>query len=283
MASDIYLTVSIDAKYDTKSIVKCEGLTFPIGSVVGILGRNGAGKTTLLKCISGLFPIQGIEWSTQYKIASLIETPRFRLDWTGRQHLLHQRELHKTDHGLVKEVINTVGLSSFIDLKVTTYSLGQKQRLGIARALVGDPDCILLDEPTNGLDPQGIVDIRELITRLHDQKKNIILSSHLLGEIQECCTHLVVLHEHRIQFSGPIEQYFQTGILIQTTNPEQLETWLLSQQWNFKVHSKGFLVQEQHSTEKINTLCFEDNIVLTHLEQYEGSIEEHFVEETGNE
>ena len=174
-------------------------------------------------------------------------------------------------------------MSSCIDSKVTTYSLGQKQRLGIARALVGDPDCILLDEPTNGLDPQGIVDIRKLITHLHDQDKNIIISSHLLGEIQECCTHLVVLHEHQIQFSGPIEQYFQTGVLIQSTNPAELETWLKDQHWNFKVHSKGFLVQDQHSTDKINALCFADNIVLSHLEQYEGSIEEHFVEETGNE
>jgi ABC-2 type transport system ATP-binding protein len=283
MASDIYLTVSIDAKYDTKSIVQCQDLTFPVGSVVGILGRNGAGKTTLLKCIAGLFPIQGIAWSGSHKIASLIETPRFRLNWTGRQHLDHQRALHNTRRSLLGEVINTVGLSLFIDDKIATYSLGQKQRLGIARALVGDPDCILLDEPTNGLDPQGIVDIRDLIARLHNEGKNIIISSHLLGEIQECCTHLVVLHEHQIQFSGPIKHYFQTGVLIQSTNPTQLETWLKDQQWNYKLHSKGFLLQEQYSTDKINELCFSNNIVLNHLEQYEGSIEEYFVEETGNE
>ena len=180
MASDSYLTVSIDVRYGSKRILQCENLTFPDRSIIGVLGRNGAGKTTLLKCITGLFPIDGIQWKSDQRISALIETPRFRLNWTGRQHLQYQSNLNPASKNTVQNAIIHSGLESFIDSKVGTYSLGQKQRLGIAKALVTNPDCLILDEPTNGLDPQGIAQIRTLIQQLHQQHTNIILSSHLL-------------------------------------------------------------------------------------------------------
>jgi len=281
MASDDYLTVSIHARYGKKSIVECQGLSFPSGSVVGILGRNGAGKTTLLKCITGLFPIAEIQWTKEMRIGALIETPCFRESWTGRQHLEYQIRLYKTNSDINKAIQQT-GIQAFVDQPVHTYSLGQKQRLGIARALVHQPECLILDEPTNGLDPQGIVDIRLLIAALHQQGTNIILSSHLLGEIQECCTHLVVLHNHTIQYAGPLNEYFTKGILIQATSPTALEDWLHTKQWTFTRHPQGFLIEEDIPTHSINQMCFDSGIVLTHLSTYQGSIEDSFVKETSD-
>ena len=277
MASDSYLTVSIDVNYGSKRILECDHLCFPIGSIVGVLGRNGAGKTTLLKCITGLFPTNGITWHTEPKISALIETPRFRLDWTGTQHLEFQARLNSEPLSYLPNVITQTGLKSFVDNKVGTYSLGQKQRLGIAKALITRPDCLILDEPTNGLDPQGIAQIRTLIQELHQQGMNIILSSHLLGEIEACCTHLVVIGNQQVQYAGSIEGYSQTGIQIRSNNHKDLLAFVQSRGWEHTVLNDGLLIKESITTETINRLCFEANITLSHLTIYESSLEDNFI------
>ena len=229
MASDSYLTVSIDVHYGSKRILQCENLTFPNSSIIGVLGRNGAGKTTLLKCITGLFPVDGIKWNNSYRIGALIETPRFRFDWTGKEHLVYHSNLNSVEVNCIQNAIMKTGIESFIDNKVGTYSLGQKQRLGIAKALVTNPQCLILDEPTNGLDPQGIAEIRQLVKQLHNDGTNIILSSHLLSEVQACCTHLVVIGNQRVLYAGPLENYSQTGIQIQSHNKTALLDFVHSQ------------------------------------------------------
>ena len=279
MASDSYLTVSIDVNYGSKRILECDRLSFPIGSIVGVLGRNGAGKTTLLRCITGLFPTSGITWHTEPRISALIETPRFRLDWTGTQHLEFQARLNAESIDDVPNVIAQTGLKSFVDNKVGTYSLGQKQRLGIAKALVGKPDCLILDEPTNGLDPQGIAQIRTLIQQLHQQGMNIILSSHLLGEVEACCTHIVVIGDQKVLYSGPIEDYAQTGVQIRSQNHTELLTFVQSQGWEYTVLNDGLLIKESIAGDTINRMCFEANIELSHLSMYESSLEDNFIGE----
>ena len=277
MASDSYLTVSIDAHYGTRRILECDRLCFPIGSIVGVLGRNGAGKTTLLKCITGLFPTNGITWHTEPKISALIETPRFRLDWTGTQHLEFQTQLTSESMVNLPNVISQTGIKSYINNKVGTYSLGQKQRLGIAKALITQPDCLILDEPTNGLDPQGIAQIRKLIQELHQQGVNIILSSHLLGEVEACCTHLVVIGEQKVQYAGPIEGYSQTGTHIRAHNHADLLAFVQSRGWEHAILNDGLLITESITAETINRLCFEANITLSHLTIYESSLEDNFI------
>ena len=277
MASDSYLTVSIDVKYGSKRILECNHLSFPNGSIVGVLGRNGAGKTTLLKCITGLFPTSGITWHTEPRISALIETPRFRLNWTGTQHLGFQARLSSSSMNSVPTVISQTGIESFVEQKVGTYSLGQKQRLGIAKALVGKPDCLILDEPTNGLDPQGIAQIRTLIQELHQQGINIILSSHLLGEVEACCTHLVVIGDQKVLYTGPIEDYAQTGIQIRSQNHTELLAFVQSQGWDYTVLNEGLLIKESIAGQTINRMCFEANITLSHLSMYESSLEDNFI------
>ncbi len=278
MASDDYLTVSIDVSYGKKRVLQCQGLTFPMGSVVGILGRNGAGKTTLLKCIAGLFPAKGVQWREETTLSALIETPRFRPDWTGIQHLFHQTRVYRCSIDYLDEVIQVLELKDFIDKTTSTYSLGQKQRLGIARALIPQPQCLILDEPTNGLDPKGIVDIRKLIRQLNSKGMNVILSSHLLTEIEACCTHLVVIQNQSIQYAGPLESYFKRGVLIQSTEPQKLTDWLTKHDFKFSEHERGLLI-EHNDPAALNALCFEANIHLSHLEKYRGSIEDTFVED----
>ena len=277
MARDSYLTVSIDVSYGSRRILQCDELSFPIGSIVGVLGRNGAGKTTLLKCITGLFPTNGISWHTESRVSALIETPRFRLDWTGTQHLEYQSRLNSASMDGLRPVIEQTGLESFVEQKVGTYSLGQKQRLGIAKALIAKPDCLILDEPTNGLDPQGIAQIRTLIQNLHKQGMNIILSSHLLGEVEACCTHLVVIGDQKVQYSGAIEGYSQTGIHIQSQNSTDLLAFVQAQSWEHTTLRDGLLITESIAADTINRMCFEAGITLSHLSLYESSLEDNFI------
>ena len=191
-----------------------------------------------------LLPIDGITWHQDTRLSALVETPRFRLDWTGTQHLEFQARLNAVSIDDFSDIICQTGLKTFVKHKVATYSLGQKQRLGIAKALLTNPDCLILDEPTNGLDPQGIAQIRTLIQNLHQTGLNIILSSHLLGEVEACCTHLVVIGEQKVQYAGPIEGYAKTGIHIQANTDTDLLAFVQSQGWTYTPLSEGLLIQE---------------------------------------
>lgn len=278
MASDKYLTVSIDVGYGNGRAFQSQGLTFPMNSIVGILGRNGAGKTTLLKCITGLFPTSGVIWNKPQRLGALIETPRFKGNWTALQQLQYHGKLYGIAEGHIEDTLKQTGLLSVADKPIHTYSLGQKQRLGIAKALLAQPNCLILDEPTNGLDPQGIAEVRALIQHLHKTGMNIILSSHLLGEVQACCTHLVVIDNQTVHFSGPISDYSTQGILVQSTECELLQKFLEEKAWKHFKQKNGFLIEEELSTAEVNQQCFEAGITLSHLSMYEGSLETSFME-----
>jgi len=278
MASDKYLTVSIDVGYGNERAFQSQGLTFPMHSIVGVLGRNGAGKTTLLKCITGLFPTCGITWNRPQRLGALIEIPKFKENWTALQQLQHHAALYDIGNSCVEEALIQTGLTDIADKPIQTYSLGQKQRLGIAKALLVQPDCLILDEPTNGLDPQGIAEVRALIQRLHKTGMNIILSSHLLGEVQACCTHLIVIDNQHVQFSGPISDFSKQGILIRAIDQERLLKFIHEKKWNHTKQRNGLLIEEHISTAAINQQCFEAGITLSHLSMYESSLETSFME-----
>lgn len=278
MASDKYLTVSIDVGYGKQRAFQSQGLTFPMNSIVGILGRNGAGKTTLLKCITGLFPTSGVTWNRTQRLGALIETPKFKETWTAFQQLQYHAALYGIGNSCVEEALIQTGLTDIADKPIQTYSLGQKQRLGIAKALLVQPDCLILDEPTNGLDPQGIAEVRALIQRLHKTGMNIILSSHLLGEVEACCTHLVVIDKQTVHFSGPISDFSTQGILIQSTECERLQNFLEGKAWKYCKREDGYIIEERLTTSEINQQCFEAGITLSHLSQHKSSLESSFME-----
>lgn len=190
-------------------------LRVPQGSVYGLLGANGAGKTTLLQLLAGLLRAEkgSIALFGRSLPASipeiylntgvLISEPQLYHHLSGYDNLCVFARYRNIPESRAEAVLELTGLSDAGKKKVGAYSTGMKQRLGIALALLPDPELLILDEPTNGLDPQGIYDVRQLIRQLHDQqKKTILLSSHLLGEVEQVCSHLGILHRGQLAFQG---------------------------------------------------------------------------------
>jgi len=201
------------------SLTAVDGLTLdlPAGGVIGLVGPNGSGKSTLIRMLLGLIhPTSGtaevlgesIAHPARFasRVGGLIEGPAFVPALSARANLLSLAHLRGIELARVDEVIEIVGLSGREREAVTRFSLGMKQRLGIAAALLPDPELLVLDEPTNGLDPAGIVEIRGLLRSLGDEGRTVIVSSHLLGEIEAACDYLVVVRFGNLVFAGPLEE-----------------------------------------------------------------------------
>jgi ABC-2 type transport system ATP-binding protein len=191
-------------------------LVVPSGGVFGVLGRNGAGKTTALRCLlglirptSGLCRVLGADSSTDLhrvigRIGALIETPGLAPSLTGRRNLALLARLDRIGTDGVERALRAAGLADRADDPVATYSLGMRQRLGIAAALLRDPEVVVLDEPANGLDPAGIAEIRRLLVSLAHEGRTVIVSSHLLDEAEKMCDSVAVMDEGRCVAVGPI-------------------------------------------------------------------------------
>lgn len=183
--------------YGKKEAVSSVNMTLVKGDIYGFVGPNGAGKSTVIKMITGMIKPTGGEIERHYQhIGAIIETPSFFDHMTGYENLkLMALQMGKKAVNRVDDVLQLVALNDAADKKVSQYSLGMKQRLGIARAFLSDPEVIILDEPTNGLDPYGIKAIRELIVHLaKTQEKTFIISSHILSELEQMCNKVGIIH-----------------------------------------------------------------------------------------
>jgi len=190
----------------------------PRGVVLGLLGPNGAGKTTTLRMAMGLIlPTEGSVFvfgervtpgaPVLSRIGAFVEGPGFMPHLSGRENLeLYWRASGRSGEPYFDQVLEIAGLGPSIDRKVRTYSQGMKQRLGIAQAMLGMPDILLLDEPTNGLDPPQIREMRQVVRAYAKEGRTVILSSHLLGEVEQTCTDVVVMHRGTVVATGTVEQ-----------------------------------------------------------------------------
>ncbi|MEZ4800982.1 MAG: ABC transporter ATP-binding protein [Flavobacteriales bacterium] len=220
-------------------------LKVPEGTIYGFLGPNGAGKTTTLRLMLGLLKQQqgdieifGKKMSSHrmeilQQLGSLIESPSLYGHLSARENLLIWQTIYKCDKSRVEEVLKLVGLAETGKKKVSKFSLGMKQRLSIGVALLHSPKLLVLDEPTNGLDPQGIIEMRELLRNLNREEKiTIIVSSHLLSEIEKLVTHLGIIYKGEIQFQGTLEDLkkarSQAGKIVVETNNNPTFIQLLS-------------------------------------------------------
>lgn len=209
----ILQTNSLTKKY--KNFQALNGLTMnvPKGSIYGFVGKNGAGKTTLIRLICGLqeptsgsFSLYGIRndskdiIKSRRRMGAVVETPSIYMDMTAEENLKHQYLiLGLPSFDCIQELLKLVGLDNTGEKKAKNFSLGMKQRLGIAIALAGDPDFLVLDEPVNGLDPQGIVEMRELILKLNREKQiTVLISSHILDELSRLATHYGIIDNGRM-------------------------------------------------------------------------------------
>lgn len=203
---NILKTIDITKKFPKKTAVSSVNMTIKKGDIYGFIGKNGAGKTTLIKMIVGLsHPTSGsIELFNnknleigRNKIGTVIESPAFIPHLNARQNMLIQwKLLGSKNKSMIDETLNLVGLNNVGNKKVKKFSLGMKQRLGIAMTLMGDPEFLILDEPTNGLDPEGIIEIRQMLKKLNEEKGlTILISSHILGELSKLATRYGIINE----------------------------------------------------------------------------------------
>ena len=227
--------------YKGQPVLDNINITVPAGSIYGFLGPNGAGKTTTMRLLTGLLPQQGdhIQFfnqslSTQlpilfHRVGCLIETPSLYLHLSGLDNLRLVARMKDIDEKKAEPVLATVGLQKAAHRKAGQYSLGMKQRLAIAIALLNDPQLLMLDEPVNGLDPNGMVEMRELMKELNREKGiTIFISSHLLHEVEKMCTHIGIIHKGKIRFEGKISELSHANgsgpqIILTVSNAEK---WL---------------------------------------------------------
>lgn len=205
---------NLSKSYGKVHAVQQVSLTINQGEIYGVLGPNGSGKTTtlgmildVLKADSGSFSWFGKapDKSIRKKIGSLIETPNFYPYLSARQNLGIACQIKQVPESEIERVLGIVNLTERANSKFKTYSLGMKQRLALASALLGNPDVLVLDEPTNGLDPQGIAEVRTIIKDLVSQGKTIIMASHILDEVEKICSHVAVLKSGKLLTYGPIQ------------------------------------------------------------------------------
>jgi ABC-type multidrug transport system ATPase subunit len=261
------------------------------GSVFGILGPNGSGKTTTLGMVldvinktSGEYSWFGQDPSKEHrkKIGAILETPIFYPYLPGDKNLELVCDIKGIPHSRIAEVIEQVGLTGREGHKFKTYSLGMKQRLSIASALLCNPEVMILDEPTNGLDPQGIAAIRELIIEIARDGKTIVLASHLLDEVQKVCTDFAVLKQGKLIYTGKVEDVTKGAIAVEVIADEPLDNILANADFvltNKEEQGKHIItLAEGKSAADVNQLLIENNIIASHLFTVHKSLEKQFLE-----
>jgi ABC-2 type transport system ATP-binding protein len=216
------MTDGLTKRYGRRVVVDQLDLRIPTGVVAGLIGPNGAGKTTTLRILLGLVrPDQGTATVLGQPLAAvagylprvgaLIEQPAFYPGLSGERNLAVYATLAGFDPAQIPVVLDRLGLAARATSAYRTYSLGMRQRLGIAAALLGDPALVILDEPTNGLDPAGIRDMRGIIRSINDDGRTVLVASHLLNEVQQVCDWLIVLDDGQRRFEGPTGELIGAG------------------------------------------------------------------------
>ncbi|MBV4418885.1 ABC transporter ATP-binding protein [Clostridium tyrobutyricum] len=298
--ANIIITKGLSKQYGGTMRVKDLDMVVKEGSIYGFLGPNGAGKSTTLKMILGLVnPTSGNisvfnkeinhknRLSILKDVGSLIESPSYYGHLTGEENLEIVQTLRGVSTNRIDEVLNIVRLENQKNKKVSQYSLGMKQRLGIACALIGNPKLLILDEPTNGLDPAGIQEMRELICSLPKQYgMTIVVSSHILSEIDQMATDVGIIRKGELVFQNSLENlhsHSQEKILMKTLNNAAARAIILKIGMNCEL-SGDYIVLPKLSDSEIahyNHILSKNNIGTVRIEEHKKSLEDIFLELTG--
>jgi ABC-2 type transport system ATP-binding protein len=290
---------NLSKKYDSGFAVAEANFEVPLGTICGFVGPNGAGKTTTIRMLLGLIsPTSGnaqilgesIADPDKYlsRVGAMIEGPAFYPALSGEENLRVLATLGGYPTERVKELIKTVGLEGRGKSKYKTYSLGMKQRLGIAAALLPNPQLLILDEPTNGLDPEGIQEVRDLLKKLASQGTTVFVSSHLLSELELISEYIVMLRKGHVVFAGPMKELLLKQlpvILVKTHSPSDLEK--VAEIARAAGHGCVIRSEVAHIEAPaewagdLNKAAFAQGIVLTQLAPQLPNLEETFFEMTG--
>ncbi|MGX7100266.1 ABC transporter ATP-binding protein [Globicatella sanguinis] len=284
--------------YNKKTVLDIDSLSIEEGSIYGLIGKNGAGKSTLMKIIlglvekdSGTVQIFGKEVNTKNQkdfnkhLGGLIENPSFYDHLTGYENLEIICQLKGIEKTEILKTLELVGLNNVRDKKAKEYSLGMKQRLGIAIALIGNPKLLILDEPINGLDPQGIEEMRNLFKKIvSNTSTSILISSHILDEIEKIATHIGIIKEGKLTYNGSLKQYrrLHPPFITLSTSDNQKVLELLelpSERLNEDKINLG-KISNQEIAEIVNFL--HGKVAIYRIEEEKESLEKLFIEESRN-
>lgn len=296
----ILTTNALGKKYKQFKALNGLSMNIPKGAIYGFVGKNGAGKTTLIRLICGLqeptsgnYTLYGIDGSSKdivksrRRMGAVVETPSIYLDMTAEDNLKEQyRILGLPSFDGISELLKLVGLESTGKKKAKNFSLGMKQRLGIAIALVGDPDFLVLDEPINGLDPQGIIEIRELILKLNRERQiTVLISSHILDELARLATHYGIIDSGRMvkELSAEeLEAACRKYIRVEVTNVKSLIRVLDTMGIDYKVLSDTQAdIFEKVNISQLTFALSSENCELISVQEREESLESYYISLVG--
>ncbi len=298
-AENVIETTDLTKQYGEVVAVDHLTLRVPRGGVFGFLGPNGSGKTTTMGMLLGLVhPTSGDARifgdparhpATLRRVGAMVETPTFYPYLSGRANLRYFQGIGRRGGPAdVDRLLDLVDLGKRADSKYATYSLGMKQRLGIACALLGDPELVFLDEPTNGLDPAGVVEVRELIRDLGKEGRTVVLSSHLLSETELVCDNVAVLSRGKLIVQGSIQELLRQhdGFRLRTTDDAKARAALADMNWVHHVEHQdgGLMVTAPPSRAwEISRALAQREVYVNELMPVHRSLEEFFMEITGTD
>ncbi len=287
---------NIRKDYGRVQALKGVSFNVPPGTVFGILGPNGSGKTTMLGIIMDILkPTSGSYklWDEvpnenhRRQIGTFLETPNFYHYLSAERNLKIAAAVKGRGEADIPRVLEMVNLTQRKDSRFSTYSLGMKQRLAIASCLLGNPEVLILDEPTNGLDPVGIAEIRTLIKKLHQEGKTIIMASHLLDEVEKVCTHVAILKKGELVATGNVNEILANEDIVEVgaADMAKLKSSIQTLSGFTAMEVNNNMVQLNYpigsvNLETINQHCFSDGVVLNHLLVKKKSLESKFMELT---
>ncbi|MDX9705554.1 MAG: ATP-binding cassette domain-containing protein [Weeksellaceae bacterium] len=287
---------NLTKKFGKLTAVDDLSLSVVKGNIYGLLGPNGSGKSTTLGMILNVVnPTLG-KWKwfekehsvdVLKKVGAIIERPNFYPYLSAEKNLEIIAQIKEVSYSKIDEKLKLVGLLERKKDKFQTFSLGMKQRLAIASAMLNDPYVLILDEPTNGLDPQGIIQIREIIQEIAANGTTIILASHLLDEVEKVCSHVVILQKGKTLYSGKVDEMIVSyGYFELNAENDNLISVLQDLDFFSDIkkegkHIKATLSQDVKA-EKLNSLLFEKGIILNHLVKRKESLEQQFLQITQN-
>ncbi len=294
-------TSGLTKRFGERTVVRDVELRVPRGSAFGYLGPNGAGKTTLIRVLLGLtpatagsmkllgLPVPQRRGEALARVGAIVEEPKFHGHLTGRENLRIVAAARGRDaFGRIDGALEQVGLTARADDRVKAYSLGMKQRLGIARCLLADPELLLLDEPMNGLDPAGIQEFRAFVRRFVAEGRTIVLSSHLLDEVERTCDHVAIVDQGIVVAQGSIAELRGEGgrvVLVEVDEPARAIALLLAHPAVEQVQDDGRLLQVSlrdgdDAVPELNRSLVEAGFAVHRLEPQQASLEQRFLEIT---
>ncbi len=270
-------------------------ITIEAGNIYGLLGPNGSGKTTTLGIILGILKQDSgdFEWfdgvygeKHRLKIGAILETPNFYPYLNADENLEIIRHIKNDNNANFDELLTLVNLKERRKSKFSTFSLGMNQRLAIAATLIGNPEVLIFDEPTNGLDPQGIAEVREILQKIARSGKTVIMASHILDEVEKICTHVAIIKKGFLLATGPVGSIINSDITVElaANDMTKLKTFLADLPFVKRLDLNGKIIEilidkdEDHSV--INQMAFDQGLLLTHFVARKKRLETEFLEIT---